>query len=137
MQKGNNRMETIVVPSYKEGGLNEIFHLKFGRCDSFTFITVDNNEITQVKVIKNYAADEQGGAGTESAKLVKSNGGDMLIVSRLGPNASKALSSLDIKTFQGPDQEITIKELMNLYLDGKLNMTKSAELIKGAEMGQR
>jgi len=137
MQKGNNRMETIVVPSYKEGGLNEIFHLKFGRCDSFTFITVDNNEITQVKVIKNYAADEQGGAGTESAKLVKSNGGDMLIVSRLGPNASKALSSLDIKTFQGPDQEITIKELMNLYLEGKLNMTKSAELIKGAEMGQR
>jgi hypothetical protein len=44
---------------------------------------------------------------------------------------------LDIKTFQGPDQEIIIKELMNLYLDGKLNMTKSAELIKGAEMGQR
>ena len=30
-----------------------------------------------------------------------------------------------------------IKELINLYIDGKLNMTKSAELIKGAEMGQR
>ena len=130
-------MEIIVVPSYREGGLNEIFHLKFGRCDSFTFITVDNNEITEVKVIKNYAADEQGGAGTQSAKIIKDNGGNKLIVSRLGPNASKALSSLNIKTFQGPDQKITIKELMNLYLDGKLNMTKSAELIKGAEMGQR
>jgi predicted Fe-Mo cluster-binding NifX family protein len=130
-------MEIITVPSYREGGLNEIFHLKFGRCDSFTFITVDNNEITQVKVIKNYAADEPGGAGTESAKIIKDNGGDKLIVSKLGPNASKALSSLNIKTLQGPDQEITIKELMNLYLDGKLNMTKSAELIKGAEMGQR
>ena len=69
--------------------------------------------------------------------MVKSNGGDKLIVSKLGPNASKALSSLNIKTFQGPDQEITIKELMNLYLEGKLNMTKSAELIKSAEMGQR
>jgi predicted Fe-Mo cluster-binding NifX family protein len=130
-------MEIITVPSYREGGLNEIFHLKFGRCDSFTFITVDNNEITQVKVIKNYAADEPGGAGTESAKIIKDNGGDKLIVSKLGPNASKALSSLNIKTLQGPDQEIIIKELMNLYIEGKLDMTKSAELIKGAEMGQR
>jgi len=130
-------MEIIAVPSYREGGLNEIFHLKFGRCDSFTFITLDNNEIIQVKVIKNFAADEPGGAGTQSAKLIKDNGGNKLIVSKLGPNASKALSSLNIKTFQGPDQEITIKELTILYLEGKLNMTKSAELIKGAEMGQR
>ncbi|MHA1104656.1 MAG: NifB/NifX family molybdenum-iron cluster-binding protein [Promethearchaeota archaeon] len=130
-------MDIIAVPSYREGGLNETFHPKFGRCDSFTFITVDNNEIIQVKVIKNFAADEPGGAGTQSAKLIKSNGGNKLIVSRLGSNASKILSSLNIKTFQGPDQEITIKELINLYIDGKLNMTKSAKLIKNAEMGQK
>ena len=130
-------MEIIAVPSYGEGGLNEIFHHKFGRCDSFTFITIDNNEITQVKVIENFAADEPGGSGTQAAKLVKNYGGNKLIVSKLGPNASKSLSSLNIKTFQGPDQEITIKELINLYLKSKLNMTKSAELIKGAEMGQR
>jgi predicted Fe-Mo cluster-binding NifX family protein len=130
-------MEIIAVPSYREGGLNEIFHLKFGRCDSFTFITMDKNEIIQVKVIKNFAADEPGGAGTQSAKLVKNNGGDKLIVSRLGSNASNLLSSLNIKTFQGPDQEITIKELINLYIDGKLIMTKSAELIKNAKMGQK
>ena len=130
-------MEIIAVPSHREGGLNEIFHLKFGRCDSFTFVTVDNNEIIQVKIIVNFAADEPGGSGTQAAKLVKSNGGDKLIVSKLGPNASKALGSLNIKTFQGPDRKITIKELMNLYIDGKLNMTRSAELIKGAEMGQR
>jgi len=129
-------MEIIAVPSYREGGLNEIFHLKFGKCDSFTFITVDKNEITQVKIIENFAADEPGGSGTQAAKLVKSNGGNKLIVSKLGPNASKALNSLNIKTFQGPDQKITIKELMNLYLEGKLNMTKSAELIKNAEMGR-
>ncbi len=130
-------MEIIAVPSYREGGLNEIFHLKFGRCDSFTFITIDNNEITQVKVIKNFAADELGGAGTQSATLIKSNDADKLIVSRLGSNASKALNSLNIITFQGPEQEITIKDLINLYLDGKLSMTKSPELIKNAEMGQK
>ena len=130
-------METIAVPSYREGGLNEIFHLKFGRCDTFTFITVDNNEIIQVQVIKNFAADEPGGAGTQSAKLVKNNGADKLIVSKLGLNASNILNSLNIMTFQGPDQEISIKELINLYIDGKLNMTKSAEFIRNAEMGQK
>jgi len=130
-------METIAVPSYREGGLNEIFHLKFGRCDTFTFITVDNNEIIQVQVIKNFAADEPGGAGTQSANLVKNNGADKLIVSKLGLNASNILNSLNIMTFQGPDQEISIKELINLYIDGKLNMTKSAEFIRNAEMGQK
>jgi len=137
LKKGKPNMEIIAVPSYREGGLNEIFHLKFGRCDTFTFITIDNNEIIQVKVIKNFAADEPGGAGTQSAKLIKDNSADKLIVSRLGSNASNVLSSLNIKTFQGPDQEITIKELINLYIDGKLNMTKSAELIKNAKMGQK
>ena len=130
-------MEIIAVPSYREGGLNEIFHLKFGRCDTFTFITIDNNEILQVKVIKNFAADSLGGAGTQSAEIVKNNGGENLIVSRLGSNASKALNLFNIRTFQGPDQEITIKEVINLYMDGKLPMTISAEEIKNADMGQK
>ena len=129
-------MEIIAIPSFREGGLNEIFHQKFGRCDSFTFITIDNNEIVQVKVIKNFAVDALGGAGTQSAELVKNNGAEKLIVSRLGSNASKALNILNIKTFQGPDQEITIKELIDLYMDGKIPMTKSAEQIKNAEMGK-
>ena len=130
-------MEIIAVPSYREGGLNEIFHLKFGRCDTFTFITIDNNEILQVKVIKNFAADSLGGAGTQSAEIVKNNGGENLIVSRLGSNASKALNLFNIRTFQGPDQEITIKEVINLYMDGKLPMTISAEEIKNADIGQK
>jgi len=129
-------MEIIAIPSYNEGGLNEIFHPKFGRCPSFTLITIENKKIIQVKIIKNFAADEPGGAGTQSVKLIENNEVDKLIVSKLGSNASKVLSSLNIKTFKGPDQEITIKELINLYIDGKLNMTEPSNLIKN-EMGQK
>ena len=123
-------MEIIAIPSHRKGGLNEIFHAKFGRCDSFTFITVDNNEITQVRVIENSAADETRSSGTLAAKIIKNNNAKKLIVSKLGPNASMALNSLKIKTFHAPVGKILVKDLLDLYLKGKIKMTPSEDLIK-------
>ena len=122
-------METIAIPSYREGGLNEIVHPKFGRCNSFTFITVDNKQITQVRVIENSAADETRSAGTIAAKIVKNNGAEKLIVTKLGPNASMALNSLNIKTFQAPEKKILVKDLLDLYLKGKVKIIPSEDLI--------
>ncbi len=127
-------MEIIAIPSHRKGGLNELFHFKFGRCDSFTFITVDNNEITQVRVIENSAADESRSAGTLAAKIIKNNNADKLIVSKLGPNASMALNSLNIMTFPAPDRKILVKDLLDLYLKGKIKMTPSEDLIIGKDM---
>ncbi|MHA1477110.1 MAG: NifB/NifX family molybdenum-iron cluster-binding protein [Promethearchaeota archaeon] len=123
-------MEIIAIPSHRKGGLNEIFHAKFGRCDSFTFITVDNNEITQVRVIENSAADETRSSGTLAAKIIKNNNAEKLIVSKLGPNASMALNSLKIKTFHAPVGKILVKDLLDLYLKGKIKITPSEDLIK-------
>ena len=122
-------MEIISIPSYRDGGLNEIVHPKFGRCDSFTFITVDNKEITQVRVIENSAADETRSAGTIAAKIVKNNGAEKLIVTKLGPNASMALNSFNIKTFQAPEKKILVKDLLDLYLKGKVKIIPSEDLI--------
>jgi predicted Fe-Mo cluster-binding NifX family protein len=123
-------MEIIAIPSHRKGGLNEIFHAKFGRCDSFTFITVDNNAITQVRVIENYAADGTRSSGTLAAKIIKNNNAEKLIVSKLGPNASMALNSLKIKTFHAPVGKILVKDLLDLYLKGKIKITPSEDLIK-------
>ena len=123
-------MEIIAIPSYRKGGLNEIFHPKFGRCDSFTFITVDNNEITQVRIIENSAADETRSSGTLAAKIIKNNNVEKLIVSKLGPKASMALNSLKIKTFHAPVGKILVKDLLDLYLKGKIKITPSEDLIK-------
>jgi len=123
-------MEIIAIPSHRKGGLNEIFHAKFGRCDSFTFITVDNNAITQVRVIENSAADGTRSSGTLAAKIIKNNNAEKLIVSKLGPNASMALNSLKIKTFHAPVGKILVKDLVDLYLKGKIKMTPSEDLIK-------
>ena len=127
-------MEIITVPSYREGGLNEFFHPKFGRCDSFTFITLENNEITQVKVIENYAADESHGSGTLAAKIVSKNNGEKLLVSKLGPNASMALDSLNIKTYQAPEKKLLVRELLALYQKGEIKLTPPEDItVKGLE----
>ncbi|MBY9014214.1 MAG: NifB/NifX family molybdenum-iron cluster-binding protein [Candidatus Lokiarchaeota archaeon] len=122
-------MEIIAIPSFREGGLNEIFHPLFGKCDSFTFITLDNNEITQVKVIENSAADETRSSGTLAAKIIKNNGAEKLIISKLGLNASMALNSLKIKTIRAPEGKMLVKDLLALYLNRKIKMTPSEDLI--------
>ena len=122
-------MEIIAIPTFRKGGLNEIVHDKFGRCDSFTFITLDNNEITQVKVIENSAAEETRSAGTLAAKIVRNNGAEKLIISKLGMNASMALDALKVKTFKAHEGKILVKDLVALYLKGKIKMTPSEDLV--------
>ena len=122
-------MEIIAIPSFRKGGLNEIVHDKFGRCDSFTFITLDNNEITQVKVIENSAAEETRSAGTLAAKIVRNNGAEKLIISKLGMNASMALDALKVKTFKALEGKILVKDLVALYLKGKIKITPSEDLV--------
>ena len=126
-------MEIITIPSYRDGGLNEIVHPKFGRCDSFTFITLENNEVTEVKVIENSAAEESHGSGTLAAKIISKNYGEKLIVSKLGPNASSALESLNIKTYQAPEKKLLVKDLLALYQKGELKLTPPED-IKSKEL---
>jgi len=122
-------MEIIAIPSHREGGLNEKVHPKFGMCESFTFITLDNNEVTQIKVIENSAAEETRSRGNLAAKIVKNNGAEKLLVKKLGPNASMALNSLKVKTYQAPDGSILVKDLLALYLKEKLEMVQSEDLV--------
>ena len=124
-------MEIIAIPSHRKGGLNEKIHPKFGRCDCFTFITLDGNEIKQVSVIENSAAEEQSGRGKQAAQIIKSYGAEKLIARELGPNASVSINSLEIKVYQGPNEDMTLKEVIKLYVNGELKLVGSEDLTKG------
>jgi predicted Fe-Mo cluster-binding NifX family protein len=127
-------MEIIAIPTFRDGGLNEKVYPKFGMCESFTFITLNNNEITQVKVIENSAADETRSRGNLAAKIVRNNGSEKLIVKKLGTNASMALNSLKVKTYQAPDGSILVKDLLALYVKGKLKITPAEDLISDIDL---
>lgn len=125
-------MEIIAIPSFSPGGLNENMYLEFGKCETFTFITLEGDEITEVKVIENPAVDEQSGKGKSAAQIIKSYDAQKLIVSELGPNASNLINSLDIKVYHGRYEDITLKEIVKLYLKKKLKLVSPEDLINGA-----
>jgi predicted Fe-Mo cluster-binding NifX family protein len=120
--------EIIAIPSFGNGGLNELYNPRFGRCESFTFVTVENGSITKVKGVLNNASNAMGGAGIKAAQIVGNHGANVAIVGFLGPNAAQALSTLDLDLFQAPNQEMTVKRLIDLYLSGNLNKLTGANV---------
>jgi predicted Fe-Mo cluster-binding NifX family protein len=128
-------MSIIAIPSMGEGGLNDKMSPRFGRCASFTFVEIENNEIKAVKTVPNPAANAMGGAGVQAAQIIGSNNADAIIVGFLGPNAAEGLKALNLKIYQSPNQSITIKEVMNLYTEGKLEIITDSNVTSHYGMG--
>ncbi|NVM37596.1 MAG: NifB/NifX family molybdenum-iron cluster-binding protein [Candidatus Lokiarchaeota archaeon] len=128
-------MSIIAIPSMGNGGLNDEMSPRFGRCASFTFVEVENNEIKAVKTVPNHAADAMGGAGVQATQIIGNNGANAIIVGFLGPNAASGLNALNIQIFQAPNKAITIKEVMNLYIEGKLKTISTSNVASHYGMG--
>lgn len=128
-------MEIIGVPSNGKGGLNEDMSLRFGRCSSFTFVSVDNNEISVVKTVMNHANQAMGGAGIQASQIVGTNNANVVIVGNLGPNAVQSLNSLNLKIVQAPNQQLTVKQAVDLYMEGKLHAITSSNVGSHFGMG--
>jgi len=113
-------MDILAVPSIGNGGLSETMSPRFGRCPSFTFITIEKKGIKAVKTVPNSAVGAMGGAGVQAAQLIGMNNANVIAVGMLGPNAAQALNALNIKIVQVPSQQLTVKEVVELYLNGEL-----------------
>jgi len=73
-------MVIIGIPTFEDKGLNEVMNNRFGRCNSFTFVTIENNEIVAVKSVVNDAQGAMGGAGIQSSQIIGNNGATEVIV---------------------------------------------------------
>ena len=128
-------MDVIAIPSMSEGGLNDVMSQRFGRCNSFTFVELQDNEIISVKTIQNQAMNAMGGAGIQAAETVGNNNANIVIAGFIGPNAANALNALKTKIYQAPDKQVTIKELIELYKNNKLEQITSANVASHYGMG--
>lgn len=126
-------MVILAVPTFGKGGLNELLNPRFGRCESFTFVTIEKGNIKEVRTVSNAASGAMGGAGIQAAQIVGNNGAKELIAGFLGPNAARSLSALNIKIYQAPNQQMTVKQCVELYLQGKLIELDNANV--GAHYG--
>ena len=128
-------MVIIGIPTSENKGLNEVMNNRFGRANSFTFVTIENNEIVEVKSVVNAGKGAMGGAGIQAAQVIGNNGATEIIVGNLGPNAANSLSALNIKIYQSPGGNLTVKELINLRLSDKLQVLTSSNVGAHAGMG--
>ena len=128
-------MVVVGIPSMGKGGLNDEMSPRFGRCPSFTFVELENNEITAVRTVPNHAANAMGGAGVQATQIIGNNNANVVIVGFLGPNASNGLNSLNIDIFQAPNRQMTIKDVINLYIEGKLQKITSSNVASHYGMG--
>ncbi len=128
-------MVIIGIPTFENKGLKEVMNNRFGRCNTFTFVTVENNEIVEVKSVVNDAKGAMGGAGIQSAQVIGNNGATEVIVGNLGPNAMNSLSALKIKIYQSQGGSLTVKELIDLRLSDKLQVLTSSNVAAHAGMG--
>ena len=129
-------MSIIAIPSMGSGGLNDEMSSRFGRCASFTFVEVENDDIKAVKTVPNPAANAMGGAGVQATQIIGNHGANEVIVDFLGPNAANSLNALNIKIYHTPRGELTVKELIDLRLNEKLQLMTSANVGAHQGMGQ-
>jgi len=128
-------MVIIGIPTFGNLGLKEVMNNRFGRCASFTFVTIENNEIIEVKSVANDAAGAMGGAGIQAAQIIGNNGATEVIVGNLGPNATNSLNAVNIKIYQSQGGSLTVKELIDLRLSGKLQVLTASNVGAHAGMG--
>jgi len=128
-------MVVVAIPSIGDGGLNVDMNPRFGRCESFTFVELEEDEVKAVKTVKNRAANAMGGVGVQATQILGENKANSVIVGFLGPNASNALNALNIKIFQAPDETLKIKEVVNLFIQGKLEQISSSNVRSHHGMG--
>lgn len=128
-------MGIVAIPSMDKGGLSDNMSPRFGRCASFTFVEWEKKEIIAVKTIPNPAAGAMGGAGVQATQIIGNNNADTVIVGFLGPNAANGLKAINIKILQAPDKEMTVKEVLDLYLEDKLEEISSANVASHHGMG--
>jgi len=111
----------IVVSSTGNSVDSEV-DMRFGRCLFFLIIETENNEIKDVKAIKNQGNVEGHGAGILAGQQVANLKPDKIITGHMGPNAFRVIQETGIDIYQanGP-----VKDAVKLLLDGNLPRLKS------------
>ncbi len=90
-------MMKIAVPSKGEKGLRDRVADTFSRAPTFTIVTIREDKILDVKVVKNKAAEMSQGAGPVAARTLKENQVEVLIPGNIGPGATNILETIEIR----------------------------------------
>jgi predicted Fe-Mo cluster-binding NifX family protein len=97
------------------------FNPRFGRCEYFVIVETDTEDW---EALPNPALNAMGGAGPQAVQFIVEQGVQAVISGRFGGNAYNAISAAGVQTFTSG--EGTVGEVLNRYLDGKLEQVSKA-----------
>ena len=107
----------LAVPTNGSDGLDDVVSNVFGRAKTFTTVDVENEHISDAKVIENLAVSYDHGAGPIVVKMLVDEGVNVVLSNKLGIGASELLKQFNITHFQvtpGKNVKETIKKALPL-----------------------
>ncbi len=107
-----------IAVSTSGGGLKDVMSPVFGRCPTFTIVTIEGKEIKKADVIPNPGNRAGGGAGVAAAQTVIDSGAEAAITGNCGPNAIAVLNRAGVKVYLASG---TVEEVVKALLEGKLS----------------
>ena len=89
---------------------------RFGRCNYFLIVEIENKKVKNVKAIENTAKEQMGGAGVTAGEIVANEKVDAIITKNLGPRAFSIFEQFGIKVYSGQGK---IKDVVQDFIKGK------------------
>ena len=108
----------VAVATEGLGGLDDVVSPRFGRCPSFTIVTIESGNIKYVKVIQNQAAFAARGAGIAAVQALANEGVKVIVAGRFGPWASQASMQFGMQMVMVPPG-IRVRDAINGYILGR------------------
>ena len=96
---------------------------RFGRCNYFLIVEIEDNKVKDFKAIENTAKSQMGGAGIVAGEIVAKQKVDAIITVNIGPRAFSVFEQFKIKIYQ---REGKIKKVVQDFLDKKLKELTNA-----------
>lgn len=107
----------IAIPSQSPGGLEAGLGAHFGHCDLYTLVTVENDQVADVKVIPN-VPHQQGGCMAPVEHLYR-NGVHQLIAGGMGLRPLMGFNQVGIEVYYGGEAQ-TVGQAVAAMLSGQL-----------------
>lgn len=128
-------MNTVIaIPSTNPGGLDSPLGAHFGHCDLYTLVSVENNQVQDVKVIPN-VPHQQGGCMAPVQYLAQ-KGAKKLIAGGMGMRPLMGFNQVGIEVYFGGNSK-TVGDAVTLLMEGNLTQFSQEHTCGGGGGGKQ
>lgn len=106
-----------ILVATNAGGLEDSVSPVFGRCQSYTIVEVDEDEIKNIEIVQNQFANAVHGAGIQAGQFVVGKGVKAVIAGNFGPNVASILQQAGIEMILSQGK---VKDVIEKYVRGEL-----------------